>query len=200
MTWFYNSFRPLVKTAAGRTAVHRFRLPPFIDGSCRREPDLQSEFPSISALCRAGMFAPRLHVGDTVIYVTVKGRWQRRLVAVLQVRERFDAHDDAAEWYRQLGLLVPSNCMVRGNNPIPYEQTVQDQPDLHRWNVGYLAIARAHPIFLVTDALYRNVDEPPVVSDQMLVDAFDRKPGTQNPPAVREEQALRLLELAGVAL
>jgi hypothetical protein len=34
----------------------------------------------------------------------------------------------------------------------------------------------------------------------MLIDAFGRKPGTQNPPAIREEQAMRLLELAGVAL
>jgi hypothetical protein len=126
VAWFYNSFRPLLNTSAGRAAVHRFELAPYIDGSCRREPDFESEFPSISGLCRKDKFAPRLHVGDTTIYVTTKGGWGRRLVAVLRVRERFESHDEAAAWYRELGLPLPSNCWVDGNPPIPYEQTVQD--------------------------------------------------------------------------
>jgi hypothetical protein len=145
-------------TPNGREAVKRFALPPFVDGSCRREPDFESEFPSISGLCRKAKFAPRLHVGDTAIYVTTKGGWGRRLVAVLRVRERFDSHAEAAEWYRELGLALPGN------------------------------------------PLYRELHDPPQVSDNMLIEALDRVPGTQNPPQVTEEQALRLLELVGVAL
>jgi hypothetical protein len=197
-SWFYNSFRPLVFTPAGAAAAERFGLPRFIDGSCRREPDFQSEFPSISALCRAGKFAPRLQVGDTVIYVTNKGWWQRRFVAVLRVRERFSTHEDAALWYRGLGLPLPSNCMAGGNDPIPYEQTVQDQLDLARWNSGYKARARAHPVFVATDALYCNVDDPPALTDTMLDDALGRRPGTQNPPRITEAEALRLLGVVGV--
>jgi hypothetical protein len=200
VAWFYNSFHPLVFTPKGHQAAQRFGLPPFIDGSCRREPDFQSSFPSVSALCRAGKFAPRRQIGDSIIYVTVKGWWQRRLVAVLRVRERFESHDEAAHWYRELGLPLPSNCMVRGNEPIPYEQTVQDQPDLARWNLGYMARARTYPVFLATDALYCNVDDPPVVTDDMLRAALGRLPGTQNPPRITGAEALQLLSLAGVDL
>jgi hypothetical protein len=58
VAWFYNSFRPLLNTREGRAAIERFGLPPFIDGSCRREPDFQSEFPSISGL-RCFVFVSR---------------------------------------------------------------------------------------------------------------------------------------------
>lgn len=198
MTWLYNSFHPLVFTRAGCEAAERHGLPRFIDGSCRREPDLESAFPSITALCRGGNFAPRLRVGDTVIYVTVVGWWKRRLVAVLRIRERFDSHEEAAAWYRELGLPLPSNCMVKGNDPIPYDQTVQDQPDLVRWDLGYRARTRAHPMFLATDAVYCNVLDPPIVSNDVLMEAFGRRPGTRNPGRVPEEQALRFLDLLGV--
>jgi hypothetical protein len=206
VTWFYNSFRPLVNRPAGRVAAETFGLPPFIDGSCRREPDLESQYPSISALCRASKFAPRLSVGDAVIYVTVKGRWNpvperhRRLVAVLQVRERFPHHEAAADWYRELGLPLPSNCMVRGNGPIPYQQTVQDQADPERWNLGYMAVARAHPVFLATDPLHLNMNDPPVVTDEILRTVFGREPGTQNPPQITQAEADQLLDLVGVEL
>ena len=52
--YYLNSYAPLVSTAAGRKAWELHELPPFIDGSIRREPDLEHEFPSISCLCRAG--------------------------------------------------------------------------------------------------------------------------------------------------
>ena len=42
-----NSFRPLCMTDIGLRAVNDFDCPPFIDASCRREPDFESEFPSI---------------------------------------------------------------------------------------------------------------------------------------------------------
>lgn len=198
VAWFYNSFRPLLNTSAGRSAVHRFGLPPFIDGSCRREPDFELALPSISGLCRKDKFAPRLHVGDTAIYVTTKGSWGRRLVAVLRVRERFETHDEAARWYRELGLPLPSNCWVDGNPPIPYEQTVQDSPE-RSWDIDYRRRSRTYPTFLATDPLFRELDNPPGVTDAMLIE-FDRIPGTQNPPRVPQDQAHRLLDLVGVEL
>jgi hypothetical protein len=69
---FLATFHPLIRTSRGRKAVQEYRLPPFIDGSCRREPDFESPFPSITAICRAGNFAPRLRVDDQVVYLTVK--------------------------------------------------------------------------------------------------------------------------------
>ena len=42
------SYRPLSYNAYGRAAVYKYDLPPFIDGSCRREPDFESPFPSIT--------------------------------------------------------------------------------------------------------------------------------------------------------
>ena len=199
VAWFYNSFRPLVNTAAGRVAVTRFGLPPFIDGSCRREPDFEAAVPSISGLCRKGKFAPRLHVGDTAIYVTTKGDWGRRLVAVLRVRERFESHSEAAEWYRELGLPLPSNCWVDGNPPIPYERTAQDA-DERIWDIDYKRRSRNYPVFLATDPLFCKLHDPPRVTDDILIEAFGRVPGTQNPPQVHEGQALRLLELMRVEL
>jgi hypothetical protein len=199
VAWFYNSFRPILNTARGRAAVEEFGLPPFIDGSCRREPDFEAEFPAITGLCRKGKFAPRLKVGDTAIYVTTKGAWSRRLVAVLRVLERFDGHDEAAAWYRERGLPLPSNCWVDENPPIPYDRTVQDSPEWS-WDMYYKRRSRNYPVFLATDPLFCELRDPPTVTDEMLIEAFGRIPGTQNPPEVPESQGRRLLALAGVEL
>ena len=115
------TYRPLLQTRLGRQAVKEHGLPRFIDGSCRREPDFESAYPSITALCRGSRFAPRLHPGDHVIYITTKGsylgRRERhwRLTSVLQVLHRFASHEQAASWYRERNLALPSNCMVAGN-------------------------------------------------------------------------------------
>jgi hypothetical protein len=74
---YLNTYAPLVHNRFGREACRVYGHPRFVDASCRREPDLESSFPSISALCRAQMFAPRLHVGDRVIYMTKKGSAER---------------------------------------------------------------------------------------------------------------------------
>src|SRR4051794_3898321 len=102
---FLNTFRPLVCSAYGRSASKLLKIPPYVDASIRREPDLQHKWPSISCLCRGERFAPRLRVGDHVAYLTVKGRYgdserHRRLVAVLEVVKLFDSHGQAAAWYR----------------------------------------------------------------------------------------------------
>ena len=64
MSDYLVTYRPLIETDAGAQAVERYGLPPYIDASCRREPDLAHAMPAITALCRGAMLAPRLRVND----------------------------------------------------------------------------------------------------------------------------------------
>ncbi len=145
MTAYYlNTYTPLVASKHGRVASDVYGIPPFVDGSIRREPDLESPFPSISCLCRADKFAPRLSKGDVVGYMACKGRYgestgkHHRLTAVLRVREVLPTHGEAASWYRQRGLEVPSNCMVPGNRPMPLRRSHRKHPGGGcGWDKGY---------------------------------------------------------------
>lgn len=138
---YLNQFEPLSRSSLGRAAIAQYQLAPFLDGSCRREPDFESEFPSITSLCRAGHFAPRLIEGDVVAYTTPNFSYPprtpcaRRLVAVLRVLESWrvvtkgngmEAHAQAEEWYRQQGLGVPSNCMTSEFGRRPLHLTHQE--------------------------------------------------------------------------
>src|SRR5947209_124408 len=119
--FFLNSYHPLVATRLGRDAARTHGIPPFVDGSIRREPDLEHEMPGISCLCRCDKFTPRLCPGDTVGYMTVKARYggvamlHRRLTAVLRVSKVFASHREAAAWYSGHGVPLPNNCLVPGN-------------------------------------------------------------------------------------
>ena len=86
MKIYLNSFRPLTRTAAGRAAVQGYGIRPFVDGSCRREPDLESDFPSITALCRFRSFAPRLQENEIAVYLTVQASLSRPSSAALAAR------------------------------------------------------------------------------------------------------------------
>lgn len=138
-----------------------------MDRSCRREPDLECSFPSITATCRGGLFAPRLQSGDRIAYLTVKRRYLQdqiagwRLVAVLRVRERLPNHNVAADWYRSRALRLPSNCLVDGNPPMPLDQTNGHPPkEVHQrvstamhpekavrlWDAGYRSRVNRWPV------------------------------------------------------
>jgi hypothetical protein len=215
---FLATFRPLIHSRGGREAVRRYGLPPFIDGSCRREPDLESLFPSITATCRAGKFAPRLAVGDRIGYLTVKGRYldQRqphwRLVAVLRVVQRFESHPQAAEWYVGEGLSVPSNCLVEGNPPKAFEFTngmppadvkarLAEEADpekaIRLWDAGYRRRVAQHPTFLATQPEFLELHRAPEIHHQDLLTIFGSVPATLNPPVVSCLQLDALLQLAG---
>jgi hypothetical protein len=139
---FLATYRPLIRNHAGREAIRQHALLPFIDGSCRREPDFESRFPSITAACRAGKFAPRLGVGDRIAYLTVKGKYLGasesgwHLVAVLRVILRFESHNDAAVWYERQNQPLPNNCFVRGNPPRPFELTNGNLPKEIKSQIG----------------------------------------------------------------
>lgn len=212
--YFLNSYKPLVCNKAGRRACADHDLNPFIDGSIRREPDLEHAHPSISCLCRADKFAPRLQLGDVVGYLTSRVRYgpgpaEKRLAAVLRVDRRFENHQDAANWFHDQGLPLPSNCMVGGNPPEPLSRShcihdghivsTEDARAHRRWDAGYRWRAEQYGVFLVCHADFVDVTEnAPKVPNDYLLTAFGRRPGTQNPGSLPQEQFHRLLQLAGI--
>ncbi|HEY4313608.1 MAG TPA: hypothetical protein VGN12_29415 [Pirellulales bacterium] len=211
------TYTPLVASRAGREACEAHHLQPFIDGSIRREPDLEHTSPSISCLCRAARFAPRLLPGDLVGYMTVKRRYwgydhvHRRFTAVLQVRGVFSSHDDAASWYRSRNLTLPSNCMVDGNPPKPLSQShrihkdsgrFDDERLLRRWDNGYRKRSENElGTFLICDhVIHPKLGwDAPVVEDDNLRSVFGGKiPGTQNPGARSIDEFLNLMAVLGI--
>jgi hypothetical protein len=197
--WFYlTTYRPLVTSAAGRTACKEHGLDPFIDGSIRREPDLEHKQPAITCLCRAGKFAPRLRVGDVVGYMTTKGRFgtgkrHRRLTAFLRVVDITATHLAAAQWYRNRDMPLPNNVLVQGNPPMPLAQshqvtrsyTAAGETATHRaWELSYQLRARKYRTVVICEVLFRDLTRnAPRVEDGNLIAVFGRMPGTQNPAA-----------------
>lgn len=213
-SFLLNSYTPLVASAFGRAASRERGICPFVDGSIRREPDLEHEFPSISCTCRKGKFAPRLQVGDTVGYMTVKRRYchgekpHRRLTAVLHVIERCESHAEAAEWYRSRGLTLPSNCMVADNPSKPLEEShmihrarrqFAGERLLRTWDREYRLRTAEFGTFIICKSMFRSLSwDAPVVNDEQLKAAFGKIPGTQNPGIVSAlgfHEFMRLLGL-----
>ena len=149
------------------------------------------------------LFAPRLQPGDRVVYLTQKGKYgetpfpHRRLVAVLDVVERFETHSDAAAWYQSRGFSLPSNCMVPANLPTPYELTSKMFPE-REWDAGYAWRARQSGTFLACRPSYVELQAPPVVSDSDLHAVFDRIPGTRNPGKLDRDLVDALLYGLGI--
>lgn len=196
MSFFLNTFCPLAATKPGREASENHGLPPFIDGSIRREPDFEHEFPAISCLCRSDKFAPRLRPGDTIAYISQKARYgkptaHRRLAAILRVTRTLPSHAAGAEWYRARGLALPSNCHVKDNDPQPLDWSHRRNPEtrhlpdderLRRWDASYRMRARQFPIFVICRSVLVDTSwQAPIVHDEDLIAVFGRIPGTQNP-------------------
>ena len=213
---FVATYHPLVTTSAGRIAQQRYGLPPFIDGSIRREPSLEHDLPSISGLCRTDRFVPRLRVSDCVAYVTVKRRWRGptdtqapplhwRLTAVLRVLRVFDTHASAASWFREHQRQVPANCMVPDNPPQPIEHSHLEHKCAGKitnlqllqqiWDREYEARATAVKWFVVCEPLFRALDwNAPRVREDDWIHVFNNVPGTQTPPQFPVEQLQRFLD------
>ncbi|MCE3269687.1 MAG: hypothetical protein K0S57_84 [Ramlibacter sp.] len=203
---FLVSFHPLCSTVYGQRALRDHpHLVPFSDGSCRREPDLQSRYPSITALCRAGLFAPRLQVSDRIFYMTVKGSYLRRakgwaLIAALRVIEKLKCHEDALAWYAERNEPLPSNCIVPGSHHLPLEHTTglpADGPGMQQawnqnaappatiehWDAHYIARAKLHRAFVITTPIVpTQLTTPPIFAKDQFKRVFDsgRVPGTQS--------------------
>jgi hypothetical protein len=198
-------YRPLIYSKEGRQAIQKFGLPPFIDASIRREPDFQSEAPSITALCRAGKFAPNLNIGDRITYITVGYKYpplkqsHSRLVAVLEVAHRFESHEEAAQWYRSQGYDFPSNCMVDGNSPKPLDAAGKP-PNIYKhiskpigiiraWNNFYQDRSDNFGVFLACKASFLELNRPPIFSEELSLSILGRTtPSIQNYKILSSEQ------------
>ena len=200
------SYRPLTMNARGKAAIEDFGLPPYVDHSCRREPDFESQFPSISAICRGSKFAPRINESDLVVYITVMGRYfgyrdtHWRLTAILEVISRFESHREAAEWYQTQGLEPPNNCMIRDNPPRRLAETSNPKNYLRveRWDALYRKRIRETPVFLVCRPLFLELDDPPVLTRRFMLQTFGRVPATRNPPRISVQEYQNLAAQAGV--
>ncbi len=209
MAYFLASYAPLIMSGEGKLAAKQFRIPPYVDYSCRREPDFESPFPSISAICRATKFVPRLRESDTIVYVTKKHAYpghpgkHRRLTAILKVTRRFESHEDAAEWYEHEGLLLPRNCLVGDIPPLELGHTgckPAEFDTVEQWDAEYRRRVKTTPQFLACEPLFLCLHAPPVVTEEMMYDAFGRIPGTRNPPKIPESEYRRLIERVGIPL
>ncbi len=204
---YLSSYRPLAIDGRGRSAIQKFGFPPFVDYSCRREPDFESKFPSITALCRGSKFAPRLNESDIVVYMTVKRKYpgysfaHRRLTAILRVIRRFESHRLAASWYQDCGLGLPSNCMVAGNHPLELDRArnLDNFNSIEQWDTVYRCRSERNGVFLVCDSLFLNLWCPPVIEDGMLTEVFGKVPGTQNPPSISDQEYSKVAGWVGVS-
>ncbi len=217
-----NSFHPLCSTLIGKEAILKYHLPKFIDGSCRREPDFENPFPSITSLCRQGLFAPTLQLNDIIVYITVQGNYapytepHHRLVAILKVIEIFDKHENAYDSYFSNNLPIPKNCMVDNNLPVDFDKSVGSYEtkkeqiiflnrsmDLQKlignrklleWDNEYLIKSKKWPKFVKTNPLYVNFVEPKAIFRDDFVTIFGKLPYTQNPPKISEAQLIKLMD------
>lgn len=177
----------MVFNAVGVQAVNSYNQEPYIDGSCRREPDFQNKYPSISSLCRGYRLVSRLNPNDFVVYCTVrhtypgKYKYTRFLTAVLKVIDSFDTHTAASQSSYYSGNL-PINCMVPNNPPKPFlescytfpekggdirflslpipAQTIKANAIMRVWNQDYQDRADAYGKLVVTKPLHLNYRTP----------------------------------------
>lgn len=205
-----NSYRPLCINEAGREAIVKYDLPPFIDSSCRRDPDLENKYPSTTAVCRGENFVPRVSVDDIVVYMTRTGDYgiyadgYRVMTAVLRIIQIYASHEEAAEWYRAHQVPLPSNCMVPGNPPFPWDHTARVNSkgfnDVAEWDAFYLARTQRIPVFVRMEKLFCDIYHPPVLPNEILKEIFGKIPHTQTPPEITEEQYHKLLASLNIIL
>ena len=222
-----NSFHPLCDNELGLRAIQRYNFPPFIDGSCRREPDFQNPFPSISALCRGGIFAPHLRINDIVMYITVGGTFRpfkdgHHLVAILQVEQVFENHRLGEIAYAAAGLPIPRNCMVDNNPPLEFsmtngnfekqsqlktflartneEQKQIGERRLRLWNDSYFETSNAWPCFIKTRPLYLNITAPVHISRNDFENIFNKIPNTLTPNILNEKEFTQLAQLVDLKI
>lgn len=209
------SYKPIITSIQGQNAVKQYHFPPFIDGSCRREPDFESEYPSITALCRGAVFAPRLLEGDVIVYITVKGSYlgitpsHWRLTAILKVTRRFESHDSATAWYQMNSLPLPANCMVPENKPAILSRTsgplnadfrkktskLSAERLIDLWDSGYQKRANKWGVFLMCNPTFLEMYNPPILTAAVMTELFGSVPFLLNPPRISDEALARLIKL-----
>jgi hypothetical protein len=199
---YVTSYEPLIHNQWGKKASKTYNIPPFVDRSCRREPDFEAQYPGISAICRGRLFAPRLRENDIVVYITTKGinkaqGWH--LSAILQIIQRFESHESAASWYHERSIPLPNNCMIEGNPPVDLDRTSRKVQSLRAWDAKYKQRTRDCPVFLICKVLYKELYSPPLITEDMMKIVFGKELCTRNPPKITYEQYHQLREISGIS-
>ena len=213
----------------GKLAVIKFGHPPFIDASCRREPDFENNYPSITSICRQGMFAPRLRENDIVVYLSTKRKYydddqaNNKLIAFLQVDKIFETHQLAFEWYKKNNFPTPSNCMVDNNSPYNFDHTAsnfetskeikayllksdedrkrQGQFILRLWDNKYKGSTDKWKMFVKTKPLLVEFNKPISLFKADLETIFGEIiPNTRCGPSIKFHHLEKLALIAGIKL
>ena len=205
MAIFLNSFTPLATNKFGRLVSGKYKIPLFIDGSCRREPDFENPNPAITQLCRPGKLVTRLNKGDIIIYITKIGKYGTkiegwRLISILEVVEIKQSHKEACDYYLKKGIPVSQNIICSKTKPFPLDKThkindnvrvYSDENEIiRRWNAGYEIRARRYPEVAITK-IWNNVlflNTPPNIDRNTMTYIFGRIPGTQTPPEITNNE------------
>jgi hypothetical protein len=199
MAVYFSSFYPLCCTKIGKESVSQFHLPPFIDGSCRREPDFENKYPCITGLCRPG-FSKKLEEGDIIIYSTNKrGIGSKKIVAILEVIFLRPDHRSAAIWYLKRKLDLPQNLIIKGSEPYPLEMThrlgpwtswVNSKGTVTEWDADYKDRAKNHPDVAICKIWNKeiNLKTPRTITSREMIKIFGRIPGTRNPPELKDSE------------
>jgi hypothetical protein len=221
MTYWINTYHPLDATPTGPWARHDPPLPPFVDASCRREPDFEATRPALTGLCRTAA-VKRFRVNDVVAYFTTKYRnpgqvYQRRLTAVLRAIHELPSHFQADQWYRGNGFGLPRNIMVPSNPPLPLDATEGGYRDANKkivpprspedaqrvldyWDSTYEDRRCKVGHVRICDPLLVNVWSAPVFSDEMVREVFGSRgfPETRYRPAeISRDEMIALLTAIG---
>jgi hypothetical protein len=221
---YLNSYQPLCYNSVGLRALKLHdHLQPYEDASCRREPDFLHPLAPITGVCRGANFVTRLRPGDVTVYMTKRLDGGHYLTAVLEVQQVLtsaDAHQKLEAMSLAAGhKRLPGNCFVEDNNPLPLSHTGgfrgqirKTHAALDRGRLGELA-ARIRvwdnlyhdrvtetPHVAVTKPHYVELIDPPFITDEMLTNAFDKRPGTRNPPKLDLRRINILLASAGLPI
>lgn len=210
MAIYLTSYYPLCCNKKGKKALEKNKdLKPYIDGSCRREPDFENKEPCITGLCRPG-FAQKLSEGDLVIYVTNKrGIKSRKIVAIVEVIKIFDNHNAAARWYINHKKTIPNNIMVKETMPFGLDKThqkfgwdgwLEKISTLKDWDNGYKERAERPGNTKVAKCkfIFKKLEKPIDLNQNEWNYISHRSLCTQNPPILKIDEWQRLKEKANI--
>tara|TARA_R110002072_G_scaffold75624_1_gene177865 strand:+ start:8560 stop:9213 length:654 start_codon:yes stop_codon:yes gene_type:complete len=212
MNVYLNTFIPLAVNKFGRKNANAHNLPPFIDGSCRREPDFQNPFPAISQLCRPKKLVPRLSIGDYVIYITKQGRYGKpsvhwNFIAILEVVDFAQDHKQAEAYYLNNKLPISQNIICNQTSPFSLNKThgwcgfnpdnLTPEKIIVQWNEVYVERAKANEKTAITKVWQNHLylHNPPMITHQKMKEVFGRIPGTQNPPKLKIDEWMKFENL-----
>lgn len=189
------TYEPLCMKAKGRKIVAENPLvKPYFDASFRREPSFECKYPGITSLCRKSKLAPLLQVGDRVVYITKKDYYGQnvknwRVVAILEVEYVMQSHQEAANWYKDKGVPLPSNCIIEGNKRLTINETsVTSEKKIKKFEGGYQQRVKEIPQYNICRKIKSEFETPKIITEQDMKIIFNKIPGTQNPKNLDEQQ------------